>query len=239
MRIGTWNCRLDLDGKRAAFDRLALDVAIVPESAQHPLLAQQPGVSHAWIGTNSHKGLGVFGFGGWHVAPLREAEALPWCLPVNVRHPDGNEFTLLAVWTVKRQGDGRPSYASQFRAVIDRWGHVLDGGRAIIAGDLNASLQGPRWRPHRRNLDALAAIGVHSAHDLVQGPADSADQPATLRWIGPGLKPYLYRCDFVFVSASLATGVRGAEIGTLAEWVESGLSDHCPVVTELDFPEQG
>jgi hypothetical protein len=43
----------------------------------------------------------------------------------------------------------------------------------------------------------------------------------------------------VFVSASLAAGVRGAEIGTLAEWVESGLSDHCPVVTELDFPEQG
>jgi hypothetical protein len=27
--------------------------------------------------------------------------------------------------------------------------------------------------------------------------------------------------------------------GPLADWVESDLSDHCPVVTELDFPQQG
>jgi hypothetical protein len=80
---------------------------------------------------------------------------------------------------------------------------------------------------------------AHSAHDLIYGPVDPAAQPATLRWVGPDRKSYLDHCDSAFVSASLAAGVRGAEIGSLAEWVESSLSDHCPVVAELDFPEQG
>jgi exodeoxyribonuclease-3 len=238
MRLGTWNCRLNLDGKRAALERLALDIAVIPESAGRPRLARRPDVSHTWIGTNPHKGLGVFGFNGWHVTPLTEVAGLPWCLPVSVRNPDGNEFTLLAIWTVKRQGEGRPSYASQFTVVIERWRHLLAESPVVIAGDLNASLQGPQVGPHRQNLAALTAIGTRNAYELVHGPMEPAAQPATLRWIGPGRKQYHFHCDHIFVSAALVSSVRSAEIGTLAEWVESGLSDHCPVVAELDLTSE-
>lgn len=38
MRIGTWNCRLNIDSKRSALDSLALDLAVVPEIPRPPPL---------------------------------------------------------------------------------------------------------------------------------------------------------------------------------------------------------
>jgi hypothetical protein len=239
MRVGTWNCRLDIDGKRSALEQLALDVAVVPESAAKPPLAVEPGVSHAWTGRNERKGLGVFAFGDWSIHPIVEDAPLPWCLPVTARHLDGGELTVLAVWAVKNRDDGRPTYAAQFAAVIERWRHQIEHGDVIVAGDLNASFQGPSAVPHGRNLDALAALGAHSAYRVVHGAVEPHEEPATLRWIGPGRTAYQYHCDYVIVSKRLAAGVRGVEVGSLAEWVESGLSDHCPVVVELDGPAGG
>lgn len=234
MRIGTWNCRLNIDDKRAALESLHLDVAVVPESAQHPAIAHQVGVSHAWTGQNPKKGLGVFAFSPWSIDPIREADPMPWCLPVNVRHVDGPEFTLLAVWTVKRANDERPAYAAQLGSVIERWGDSLEKHPTVIAGDFNASFQGPSRGPHHRNMERLATLGAHSAFHLVHGQVAPEDEPATLRWIGPGRKPYTYHCDYLVVSRPLIDGVRGVEVGSLIDWVDSGLSDHCPVVVDLD-----
>lgn len=233
MRIGTWNCRLNIDRKRAALESLRLDVAIIPESAARPALAAEPGVSHAWIGRRAERGLGVLAFGDWSLSTVDEVDPMPWCLPVRARHAGGVEFVVLAVWTVKHSADGRPDYAGQFAAVIDRWAHSIESGQVVIAGDLNASLQGPSATAHRHNLDRLAAVGAHSAYHLVHGPVAVHDEPPTLRWIGPGGTRRHYHCDHVFVSSALARLVLAAEVGSLAEWVESGLSDHCPVVAEL------
>lgn len=233
MRIGTWNCRLNIDRKRAALDGLRLDVAVVPESAARPALAQEAGVSHAWTGRRAEKGLGVFAFGDWSVTPVDEVDPLPWCLPVRVRHRSGSELLVVAVWTVKNAGDGRPGYADQFAVVIDRWAQQIQHDAVAIAGDMNASLQGPSADGHRRNLERLAELGAHSAYQIANGPVGADDEPPTLRWIGRGSRHFHYHCDHVFVSAALAGGVRAAEVGALADWVESGHSDHCPVVAEL------
>jgi endonuclease/exonuclease/phosphatase family metal-dependent hydrolase len=143
-------------------------------------------------------------------------------------------MTVLAVWTVKNTGDQRPSYAGQLEAVIERWRDTIEHQPAIIAGDLNASFQGPSLEPHRRNIDTLEAMGTRSAFQLANGPVGPDDEPATLRWIGPGKKPYLYHCDYIFVSALLAGSVMTAQVGSLTDWVETKLSDHCPVLVELD-----
>lgn len=238
MRVGTWNCRLDIDGKRSALERLSLDLAVVPESAAAPALAQAPGVSHAWVGTNPRKGLGVFAFGDWVIEPIFEESPMPWCLPVTARHVDGQALTVLAVWTVKNTGDGRPSYTGQFAQVIERWRKHIESGHVVIAGDLNASFQGPSVTAHRKNIDDLAAIGAQSAYRVIHGPVDPHMEPATLRWIGPGRKRYHFHCDHIIVSDPLVSQVRAVQVGTLSEWVESGLSDHCPVVVDLECPTE-
>lgn len=233
MRIGTWNCRLNIDRKRAALDSLRLDVAVIPESSARPSLAEEAGVSHAWTGRRHEKGLGVFAVGDWSLVTADEGDPLPWCLPVHARHRSGSELLVLAVWTVKNAGDGRPGYADQFAAVIERWEQQLRCDAVVVAGDLNASLQGPSAGGHRRNLERLASLGTHSAYQLAHGPVGAADEPPTLRWTGRGGRHVHYHCDHVLVSAALTPRVRAAEVGTLADWVESGFSDHCPVVAEL------
>ena len=105
MRIGAWNCRLDPDGKRHDFESLSLDVAVIPESGESPPPATERGVTHLWTGRNANKGLGVFAFDPWSIHRIHEHDSLPWCLPVEAQHQDGQSFTLLAVWTVKSAND--------------------------------------------------------------------------------------------------------------------------------------
>ena len=55
----------------------------------------------------------------------------------------------------------------------------------------------------------------------------------TLRWFGPGSREYTYHCDFVFLSDAMKHRLEDVTVGTMVEWVESGLSDHTPVVTHI------
>ncbi len=238
-RVGTWNCRQRLDAKLDAVAALACDVLVVPECSRTVELAGNPAVSFAWHGDYAPKGLGVFGFNGWRVEPLVEADPRPWCLPVSVA-PPGAEVTimLLAVWTVKKSGDGRPAYAGQFTDVIHRWGSDIRSEPVIVAGDLNASLQGPSERTHRRNLDLLQSLNARSAFHHHRGVDHGSDEePTTLRWIGPGGRPYEYHCDYVFLSSRLVPFITAATVGSTEEWIDSRRSDHCPVTVDLDFDE--
>jgi hypothetical protein len=213
-------------------------VLVVPECASSVKLEREPGVSFAWRGEYQHKGLGVFGFNGWKVDPLPEADPRPWCMPLSVTCVDSPiALTLLAVWTVKRNGDGRPGYAAQFADVLQRWGSLIATRPVIVAGDLNASLQGPSARLHRDNLEMVHALGARSAfhhhHDVEHG----LQEPPTLRWIGPGRTPYEYHCDYIFLSSQLVPLLTDAAVGSAETWIDSGRSDHCPVTVDLELDE--
>jgi hypothetical protein len=123
-------------------------------------------------------------------------------------------------------------------AGVDRWCRQREMalGEAIIAGDLNASFQGPSAEAHESNVARLADMGYRSAYHLATGLAHGEERDMTLRWIGEGKVPYFYHCDYIFVSGQLADQVESAQAGSMAEWVESGSpgrSDHCPVTADL------
>ena len=163
----------------------------------------------------------------------------PWCLPLDVRSPHGEIVTtLLAIWTVKKPGDGRPSYAAQFARVLDHWAPEIRSAQVVLAGDLNASLQGSSPRGHRRNLDTLHALGARSAYHHHHGVDHGVDEPATLRWIGRGGQPDGFHCDYIFVSEQLLPTVGSATVGPMSVWVDSGRSDHCPVALDLDLADR-
>ena len=217
-----------LDRKVDALASLGADLLVLPEAAEQPLAAVGPDASYAWRGRTPRKGLGVLATGGWRVAPI-EAETHPWELPVRVLDPSGREaFSLLAIWTV--QAPGRGAYTAQLAATIDRWGKRLDAGRWLLAGDLNASAPDPR---HIANVEALHALGMRSAYHEARGVGHGLEPDPTLRWTARGGERRAYHCDVVFLSRSLLPGLRDVTIGTFGDWVESGLSDHCPVTVTL------
>jgi hypothetical protein len=78
----------------------------------------------------------------------------------------------------------------------------------------------------------LESLGAHNAYGLVHG-VSAGQEPPTLRWIGRGGVAWYFHCDYVFVSSALRASVTGASIGSMEEWVESGLSHHCPVSVDL------
>lgn len=49
----------------------------------------------------------------------------------------------------------------------------------------------------------------------------------------PRRKRYEYHCDFVILSRDLATHISAVSVGSMGEWVESGLPDHCPVIVDI------
>lgn len=234
MRIGTWNCRQGVNAKEAAVRSLA-DVLVVPECSAEPnwLAAKD---SFAWKGDASTKGLGVFGMNGWTLEqhPAR-ARTRPWELHASAYDPDDRfAFELLALWTVKRIGDGRRNYAGQVRETFESLSRRRRRNSLVVAGDFNASVQGPTVRRHRANVVGLEQLGLTSVYHHWNSLAHGQEKDMTLRWMGPGSVERRYHCDFILVSDDLVPHVRSVQIGTFPEWIGSGLSDHCPVVADLD-----
>ncbi len=118
--------------------------------------------------------------------------------------------------------------------VIDAWADELSGETAVLAGDLNCSAQGPSALPHLANIDRLEGLGVVSAYHVHNRIAHGAEPEMTLRWIGPGRVARSYHCDFVFLSQAARGALRHSEVGSLRDWVETGLSDHVPLMVGLE-----
>lgn len=234
-KIGTWNCRMGFDRKRAAAEKLGCDVLVVPECSSKPALSREAGVSFEWKkGRFSSKGLGVFGFRGWRLEPVKETTPLPWVLPVRILDPAGSEAALLlAIWTIQNKEERWPSYSAQVGAAIDAWEREIRTGRVILAGDLNCSVQGPSVDPHLGNIARLEEMGARSAYHAHGRVAHGEESEMTLRWIGPGKRVHLYHCDFTFLSSAIGHRLECVEVGSIADWVESNLSDHVPVLAHL------
>ena len=105
----------------------------------------------------------------------------------------------------------------------------------IVAGDLNASLQGSFARAHRSNLETLHALGARSSFHHHHGVEHGSHDPSTLRWIGPRRTPYEYHCDYIFISSQLLPALTSAVVGSAQTWIGSGRSDHCPVTANLEL----
>ena len=203
------------------------DVVVVPECRSDPRLATEPDVNFQWSGVWANKGLGIFAFGGWKLAPMPEAGARSGCLPVAVFEPTGAyAFDLLGIWT-------KHDYIREFADILDVWQDRLRHPQLVIAGDLNDSMRPSAAGVSSANLGRLNAHGLRSAYHEHFCVAPGGEGHNTTRWIGRGRIPYYFHIDFVFLSADLRARLTAAEVGSMADWVEGGQSDHCPVVATL------
>lgn len=229
--IGTWNCRMGIDRKREAIERLGCDVLVVPECKSEPALSKRSDVSFQWRGRYPLKGLGVFGFRGWKVEPAEEPNPLDWLLPLRVIDPAGTETALLlAIWTVANTEEKWPSYSRQVKAAITEWEGKVRTEPVVLAGDLNCSAQGPSSKPHLKNVARLEEMGARSAYHAHRGVPHGEEPDMTLRWIGRGKREFTYHCDFIFLSSAIGHRLEGVTVGSIADWVDTRLSDHVPVM---------
>lgn len=243
MRLVVWNCNAgSLARKLDALRALEPDVAVVPECPSSindtalPLFGDTRAV---WIG-RGRRGLAVLGFGAW--SPALDSgydDRLEWIAPVHIDGP--TPFFLLGVWAFNHRAavthPDRPE-RWQVQQSLDVYAPQLAVGPTVVAGDFNHNVNWdqPRGKKQPGNhaiaVERLESLGLVSAYHGHRSVAHGAEPDPTLYWRDRRADGPTYHIDYCFVPASWH--VTNVEVGTHAEWVGSRLSDHVPVVVDVD-----
>lgn len=235
VRLIAWNCHRAFARKYAHLRDLDFDVAIVSECGPLPQGAEPDRAltyaMHRPVGTaNGDRHLGLFAREPWVLQPAPAVPDIPWCSVASVTGP--RSFTLVGVWSqTPALLPGRPSYSTQVQYVVEEVIPTLDGD-VVVGGDFNAPASSTtEFRIHQQNVASLQRAGLVAAATLAPAAVGAPtyyhhrreDQPF---WI-----------DHVFVPSTWSGGVT-VSVGTYAEWIASGRSDHSPIVVDVPEPAQ-
>jgi exodeoxyribonuclease-3 len=242
VRILTWNCCMALHRKFDAMLRLRPDIAIICECAEPQrlaALASSNGLSGdpVWIGDNRNKGLAVFAFNGY-AARLADPffASFRHVAPVHITGPV--ECNLLAVWAQNGSGGvSRKHQLGPLRRALTRYSHFLAERPSIVAGDFNnnAIWHRPGWRINHANaVAAMERIGLMSAYHLLRGELQGSESVPTLYWRDRTEDGPTYHIDYIFLPAQWLSRAHELTVGTYADWCGSGLSDHVPIVVDVN-----
>lgn len=242
MRIVVWNCAMALHAKLDAIAALEPDIAIISECAEPSIVrrkskSEMPS-SLVWVGDNQHKGLAVFAFDRWSVElddshePSRRILA-----PVRISGPF--RFRLLAAWSFNRRQDLDTQRRGPLQAAVeDRSLFLSQSGPLVVAGDFNDNAVFQQsWCTNPRGwiLGALLEnIGLTSAYHEHLGCEYGQEPDPTLYWRNRTADGPRYHIDYCYVPREWAGAIRNVEVGRFDNWVANGLSDHVPLIVDLD-----
>lgn len=108
---------------------------------------------------------------------------------------------------------------------------------AVVAGDLNDNViwDKPGWR-HNYSVKAriMERRGLVSAYHTIRGEVPGMEITPTHYWRDRKKDGPTYHIDYVFIPSLWITRVKELRLGTFEEWCGSGLSDHVPIVVDID-----
>jgi exodeoxyribonuclease-3 len=242
MRLVAWNCNMALDRKLDALRSLRPDVAVISECAEPARLGRRIdlrrlGGDPVWIGRNPNKGLAVLAFKDYRVTLDRRYDpALEFIAPVQVRGPA--DFGLLAVWAQNASGGNtRKDQPGPLPLALARYRDIFGDGPAVVAGDLNNNVfwDKPGWAMnHAGTVAALEALGLVSAYHAARGEPQGGERTPTHYWRDRKKDGPTYHIDYIFIPRGWAGRLREMRVGRFAKWCGSGLSDHVPLVVDVE-----
>jgi exodeoxyribonuclease-3 len=240
MRLVAWNCGGGFHRKAAALLALEPDVAVVSECAGlERLLAKVPWFQPAgalWTGDVGQKGLAIFSFGAYRLASCRNHRpAITYALPVRVEGP--TSFNLLGLWAHHHKAPLSVRDPGPTLGALAAYQRLLRRGPTIVAGDLNNHIRWDRPRKasnHANAITAFGRLGMVSAYHHVFGVAQGGERHPTLYWRDRTETGPTYHIDYVFLPRGAAAHILSFSIGRFADWTAAGLSDHVPLILDLD-----
>jgi exodeoxyribonuclease-3 len=232
-----------LHRKLDALFTLQPDIAIICECAEPQRLKAFANLSTlsgepVWIGDNRNKGLAVFTFNGY-LARLADSfyPTLRYVAPVHITGP--TTCNILAVWAQNGSGGvSRKHQLGPLRRALSKYQSFLTEQPSLVAGDFNNNVfwHRPGWRINHVNAVAsLAKLGLVSAYHELSGEPQGGESVPTLYWRDRKKEGPTYHIDYVFLPSSHLGRVRELAVGTYEDWCGAGLSDHVPIVIDLDL----
>jgi exodeoxyribonuclease-3 len=240
MRIVAWNCGAGFHRKAAALAALAPDVAVISECSAPETLLPKAGTfaptSALWVGHNRHKGLAIFSFGAYRLTRHRAYDAaITYALPARVEGPC--VFNLLGIWVHPTEGPRSVRDLGPTLQALSAYRRFLRRRPSIVAGDLNNHVRWDRPRKANNHANAMAAftrLGMVSAYHHVHGLEQGEERHPTLYWRDRTETGPTYHIDYLFVPRASAGHITAFDVGTFAQWTGTGLSDHVPLILDLD-----
>lgn len=241
MRLMAWNCAMAFHRKFAVVLDQRPDIAVIGECAAPDVLAAKADLSRlgdvVWVGENPYKGLAVFGRNGYRIRldDLYDP-TLRHLAPVHVE--GDSRFRLLAAWAQNfSDGITRKAQPGPFRVGLEHYRRFLIDGPAVVAGDLNNNSiwDRPGWRVN--HADAVACLddyGLVSVYHEMRQERHGEERTPTIYWRDRRLDGPRYHLDYVFAPRDWLAG-SVVRVGSYRKWVGSGLSDHVPVIVDVDL----
>ena len=231
-----------LDRKFDALLDTRPDIAVVCECAQPKRFharTRREWLEHApiWIGQNPDKGLAVFAFNGYRAHLSKPFyRTLHYIAPVRISGPV--ECNVLAVWAQNTaRGAPRKNQPGPFQTALDRYRTFLGERPSVVAGDLNNNTiwDKPGWRiNHTSSVQMLEALGLVSAYHSIRCEPHGRETTPTLYWRDRTKNGPTYHIDYVFIPNRWIDRVKSLRVGTFEDWCGSGLSDHVPIIVDID-----
>ena len=219
---------------------LAPDIAIVPECANADLIRKKAPsflpVSTIWIGDNLHKGLGVFTFGSYTAERSEIFRGhFPYILPVRIYGP--TQFNLLAVWACHAHQHSYEGRQGPLMRALTAYRSFIQAGPTVVAGDFNDNVlwdKPKRLNNHGANIRTLTALGLKSAYHQNRHVEQGQEPEPTIYWRNRKIDGPRYHIDYCFIPDCWINEGLSVEVGLFQNWVGAGLSDHVPLVVEVD-----
>ena len=244
MRLVAWNCRSGFHRKIEALCQLAPDVAIIAECCSLRLLARRApeltATSALWIGDNPNKGLGVFSFGSSRLVRDEAYDpSIRYALPVRVENSSSQQgaFHLLAVWAHYGLSGMRVSTVGPTLQALAAYQQFLLAKPSIVAGDFNNHVRwdrpGKAWN-HANSVETFERLGFISAYHVFEGLRQGDERHPTFYWRSRSATGPTYHIDYAFMPRTTIRYLRSLVVGSREDWIATGLSDHAPLIVDLD-----
>ncbi|AEF86127.1 endonuclease/exonuclease/phosphatase family protein [Treponema primitia ZAS-2] len=255
LRIVSWNCHYGFSEEKQKTIMEAdifkgADIYIIPECKKSDWeRLNYPKQNADWYsdgkdakdssgGINEERDLGIGIFCKNDITINRLAKywsddpSFRYVLPYQI-NKDGKDFILFAVWTKNKTDVTDPlDYVQKAHAAVDYYKNKnLLTGDVILIGDFNSN---EIWDDcYKSNLNHTALVKKLSDYYIVNS-AKKFDKEKIETYF------YTYKSqkkkvtdDYCFISKPLLEKVTDFHIGDSKEWVETDLSDHCPIMVEF------
>ena len=152
---------------------------------------------------------------------------------------DNSQFVLFSIWTKdKDENNKKIEYTEQTWNAInfDDYCKYLSGP-VILIGDFNSNnfwdknYISKKVHSHNNIIEKLLEYNIESAYHKFNNCINGNEKDPTLLWQMDVNKKF--HIDYCFTSNDFT--IKNVNIGSIKEWEENKLSDHCPLIIELEL----
>ena len=238
MKIVSWNCRSGFTEKKALYiDKYSADIYVIQECTKENVDTLKDFKKHSiWYGDNidGKYGIGIF-------SDTYSIELLPemnpdfrYVIPFRVYNIN-HSFILFAVWTKEKDKNSKNiKYTKQTWNAINFEDYKnIFNGPVILVGDFNSNnfwdneYQRNKVPTHNDIINKLKEYNIESAYHKFFNCEDGFEKDPTLLW-----QNQTFHIDYCFVSSNFE--INNVQIESVEELKNAKLSDHCPLIVDVE-----